>query len=131
MASTGICHICLKPHYQLSDSAEEIETKERSNCVESRMEDSGLVQANEQLEMAQKTLHQETWPLTEDVDDAERLAESRHQYLDLESEFKRWQRCLQRWSKRTARWSKEAKEVVAEASARSQRNMETNGTVDV
>ena len=28
MASTGICHICLKPHYQLSDSAEEIETKE-------------------------------------------------------------------------------------------------------
>ena len=33
--------------------------EERSNCVESRMEDSGLVQANEQLEMAQKTLHQD------------------------------------------------------------------------
>ena len=33
--------------------------EERSNCVESRMEDSGLVQASEQLEMWQKTLHQD------------------------------------------------------------------------
>ena len=35
MASTGICHICLKPHYQLSDSAEEIETKETTHLGKS------------------------------------------------------------------------------------------------